>query len=150
MKKTSRITAQKLDEQLKNDPVYLEMRAKKDREFKEKEELYKIEEKELVVDLKNSGCKINSVWDLINTSESYPKAIPVLVNHLSKNYSDAIKEGIVRALTVKEAKGIAGQTLIKELEKASKQNREMNVWVIKNALKTVLTPKEKKEFKFKL
>jgi hypothetical protein len=60
----------------------------------------KEEEKPLLADLNSVGVCIDSVWDLVNTSEPYPIAVPVLTRHLSMPYGRRIKEGITRALTV--------------------------------------------------
>ncbi|MEO0249525.1 MAG: hypothetical protein ABIN58_08295, partial [candidate division WOR-3 bacterium] len=51
-----------------------------------------------------AGLEVSSVWDLVNTSEPYPEAIPVLIKLLSQIEEPHMKEGIVRALTVKEAR----------------------------------------------
>jgi DNA-binding GntR family transcriptional regulator len=44
------------------------------------------------------------VWDLVNTRTKYPKLVPILLAHLSKNYPERIREGIARALAVREAR----------------------------------------------
>jgi len=92
---------------------------------------------------------VHSVSDLVNTREPYPEAIPVLLHFLPKISAPGIKEGIVRALTVKEARGIAARPLIEEfkkidvpatLEEASKQGvapRLSLKWTIGNALSVV-------------
>ncbi|MBM3240182.1 HEAT repeat domain-containing protein [Candidatus Poribacteria bacterium] len=84
--------------------------------------------------------EIQSAWDLVNSPEPYPRAIPILMKHLKKPYHPKIKEGIVRALTVKEAWGVAGSPLIEEFLKISSQqtNAEQDLkWVIGNALSVV-------------
>jgi HEAT repeat protein len=92
---------------------------------------------------------VESVYDLVNTAESYPEAIPVLLELLPQISHPDIKEGIVRALTVKEARGIAARPLIEEfkkidvpatVEEASKQGvapRLSLKWTIGNALSVV-------------
>jgi hypothetical protein len=62
------------------------------------------EQEPLLADLRAIGMDVNSVWDLVNTSDRYTKAIPVLLEHLVRNYSDRTKEGIARALAVPDAK----------------------------------------------
>lgn len=42
----------------------------------------------------------DGVWDLVNRAEEYSEAIPVLIEHLSRDYPWEIKDGIARALTV--------------------------------------------------
>jgi hypothetical protein len=56
--------------------------------------------------LNSFGYNLNSVYDLVNTKESYPQLIPILIRYLNSNFSKRTIEGIVRALTVKEARGI--------------------------------------------
>jgi len=56
----------------------------------------------LLADLRKAGCNIESIWDLVNTSERYPEAIPILLRHLRLPYSDRTLEGIARSLAVPE------------------------------------------------
>lgn len=46
---------------------------------------------------------IESVWDLVNTSDPYDAALPILMAHLRRPYDPKILEGIARALAVPEA-----------------------------------------------
>jgi hypothetical protein len=44
------------------------------------------------------------VWDLVNTSDPYDEALPVLLRHLERGgYPDRVMEGLARALAVKPA-----------------------------------------------
>lgn len=52
--------------------------------------------------LREAGVNVNSVWDLVNTSEPYPMALPVLIKHLSGNYHPKTLAGIARALAVRD------------------------------------------------
>lgn len=56
----------------------------------------------LIEELKAAGVDVHSVWDLVNTAESYPNAIPVLLKHLQLPYADRTREGIARALAVRD------------------------------------------------
>lgn len=96
------------------------------------------EELTLVQDLKMIGLNITSVWDLVNTKDRYPKAIPILIEHLKKEYHERNKEGIVRALSVKEAVGKAASALINEYNQTSKDKESLR-WAIGNAIYTVVT-----------
>jgi HEAT repeat protein len=93
--------------------------------------------------LKRVGLKVSSIWDLVNTKEPYPKAVPVLVMLLSEIESLPIKEGIVRALTVKEARGLAGPPLIREFLKipfgTEYDHVQIIKWTVGNALSVVAT-----------
>ncbi|MEM9737960.1 MAG: hypothetical protein AAF770_02575, partial [Bacteroidota bacterium] len=75
--------------------------------FKKKSALLDYDQQPVVRDLRAVGLDITDVWDLVNTSDSYPEAIPVLLKHINLPYIRAIKEGIVRSLIVKESRPIA-------------------------------------------
>jgi hypothetical protein len=87
----------------------------------------------LIEELSTVGININSVYDLVNTKKRYPLAIPFLVKHLLMNYHDKNKEGIVRALCVKEAVGFATPYLIDEYHKTSNDKKNLK-WVIGYAI----------------
>ena len=93
-----------------------ELRSQKRKEFGQK---LRIEEEPLLADLRAIGFDpgVDSVWDLVNTAEPYPEAIPVLLRHLTRPYSDRIKEGIARALAVPDAVH-AWPILVAEYKKA--------------------------------
>lgn len=95
----------------------------------------------LIAELKDNGITISSIWDLVNTKEKYPKAISVLLKYLPKVNNEKNKEGIIRALTVKEAKGIAAPPLINEYERTPKEKDNLR-WVIGNAIATVMTSQD--------
>jgi hypothetical protein len=62
----------------------------------------------LVNDLRSKAdLDVYSIDDLTNTSDPYPEAIPVLMKHLYQMKDRLFLDGILRALTVKEARGIA-------------------------------------------
>lgn len=89
--------------------------------------------------LSKVGLKVNSVYDLVNSNENYPEAIPILVEMLSKVKSDRIKEGVARALTIKNAGKEVAKALIKEFEsyKTSTESEEYTKWAIANAILVV-------------
>lgn len=61
-------------------------------------------EQPIVRDLRTIGHDISSVWDLVNTSQPYPDALPVLLEHLTKGgYPDRVMEGLGSALAVRPA-----------------------------------------------
>jgi len=111
------------------------------------------EQKPLISDLKKVGIKVESVWDLVNNRDhsmlkalfvgKYNVAYPILVKHLDYKYSPRITEGIIRALTEKDAKDCASEKIlemfIKEKDKGLK-------WVMANALRTLMTWKERQKY----
>lgn len=46
--------------------------------------LEEIVSRSLLDDLREAGVSVTSVWDLVNQSEPYPDALPVLVRHLAE------------------------------------------------------------------
>jgi hypothetical protein len=69
---------------------------------------------ELVDDLRSVGVFCRDIWDLVNTKEPYPSAIPILIRYLDNDFHYRNKEAIVRALGVKEAIGLVAPRLINE------------------------------------
>jgi hypothetical protein len=101
------------------------------------------EVKPLANDLAKIGIYAD-IWDLVNTSASYPDAIPILVKHLSRPYHHRNKEGIVRALAVKEAKGIANNAIMEEYRKAPKEDpgnpwKFHFRWAFGNTMRVIVT-----------
>lgn len=136
----SPITAAELDNQLQQDEEYQIW-------LKETEKLqsllqfaYSEDARPLIDDLKKVGINIKSIWDLVNTKLSYKPAIPVLIEHLSKPYHLKNKEGIIRALAVKEAKGVACRAIIDEYNKGPKTLSTSYRWVFGNTMVVIITP----------
>lgn len=84
--------------------AFLEMRRQKDEELARRRAELKLAEAPLVAALRAAGVNVVSVWDLVNTRVRYPRAVPVLLEHLSKEYPDPIREGIARALATRDAR----------------------------------------------
>lgn len=61
-------------------------------------------ERPLVDALRAAGVEVESAWDLVNTSAPYPRALPILLEHLQRPYPGPVREGIARALGVPEAR----------------------------------------------
>ena len=101
--------------------------------------LDEIENRMICKALSKVGLKVNSVYDLVNSSDNYPEAIPFLVDMLPKLKSDRIKEGVARALTIRNAGKDVAKALIKEFKnyKASTKKEEYTKWAIANAILVV-------------
>lgn len=82
----------------------------------------------------------NSVWDLVNSEEPYPQAVPILLKHLNVEHHPRISEGIVRALGVVEARDIATERLIEEYIKIEDPDSN-HKWVVGLAIAATTTPK---------
>lgn len=96
------MTADELLNELESDPQWVAKRDARERWRLARAERIGREEESLVREIGEAGLGIDSVWDLVNTREPYPEAVPVLLRHLKKDdYHPAIREGIARALTVR-------------------------------------------------
>src|ERR1700759_3093148 len=102
-----------------------------------KDEL-KQEMKQLSQELKEAGVEFVDSWDMVNTKCPYPEAIEILIKHLPGNYHYRNKEGIIRALTVKDAKGKANSALIREYHEIPKEEDSLR-WAIGNAFSAIIT-----------
>ena len=96
-------TASEFLAELKANPAYQEMQAKRDAEMEARRSQNRIIEQPLLSDLRAAGVDATSVWDLVNTTRPYPTGVPVLLEHFSRDYPPTIREGIARALAVPEA-----------------------------------------------
>jgi hypothetical protein len=92
----------------------------------------------LLAELAAAGYSVSSVWDLVNTSASYPNAIPVLTRHLRLAHHPVMRQGIARALTVKEARGTdAPRAVLEELKSGADESGSEARWALANALTVV-------------
>lgn len=90
-------------------------------------------------ELKKVGISINDIYDLVNTDLSYPLAVPVLIELIKEDFEDIKdKQGVVRALAVKEAIGKASPVLIAEYNRVSKDFSSYR-WAIGNTIYTTIT-----------
>lgn len=101
-----------------------------------------LEDRRVVAALRKAGVEVESIYDLVNSREPYPEAVPVLLQLLPDVRESVIKEGVVRALTVKEARGIAARPLIVEFKSIPPQREEIDgeqllKWTLGNALSVV-------------
>jgi HEAT repeat protein len=99
-------------------------------------------EDRVLLELRKVGLNVASIFDLVNTKEKYPEAIPILVQLAKKDYADPrVLDGVIRALTVKEAKGAANETLLKVYARLASEH-ELVRWSIGNAFSVIITPKD--------
>lgn len=115
-------------------PEWVAQNAARESKRQAAEQCFREEEAPMITDLAKVGFEIGSVWDLVNTSKCYPAAIPTLLDHLRRPYHERIRNGIIRALTVKEAKGVAGSYILDELRRETDSE---NRWVLANALTVI-------------
>jgi len=127
------ITAAELMARLNADPAYLRLRAEQDAARAEQLRVESEAEKPLVDALKSIGLKVHSVWDLVSAPDAHPRVISVLVDHLQRTYPTRVREGIIRALSIPEAKE-AAQTLVHSFKLET--NPDLR-WTIGNAISVV-------------
>src|SRR5882724_1783031 len=99
-----KFTAAELMAKLNADPDFVAERAKEEEERQARAAEWRRAEASLVEELRAAGYIVKSVWDLVNTAAPYPSALPILLDHLTRSYTDAVREGIARALAVPDAK----------------------------------------------
>lgn len=140
------MTAKEHGDLLAKDPKYQAMMAEKRKKWGEQANMLTRDEKPLVEALTAAGwptevrqCgETRSVWDLVNTAESYPHLLETLADHVSRPYHPRTKEGIVRALAVREASGTCvPRVLMDELKKQTdpKDAHEQSYrWALINTL----------------
>ncbi len=91
------------DEMLKREGRYeafIEAQQARDAEIAEIEAKDRLAEAPLIEDLHAAGFEVESAWDLVNTAEPYPEALPILLEHLARDYPDRLREGMARAMAV--------------------------------------------------
>ena len=89
--------ASDLAAELARDPEH--RRRQTAREVEEEHELRRLAKAEipLLDDLAAIGVRTDSAWNLDRVPGSRPKAIPVLLEHLGREYHDKVLEGIANA-----------------------------------------------------
>ncbi len=100
---------------------------------------------------------VDSLDDLVNTNEPYPEAVPVLLEMFPQVNTLGVKETIVRALTVKEARGVAARPLIEEFKRTdaprtTEEAEQLGLypllsykWTVGNAIGFVATKEDLQE-----
>ena len=130
------MTAAELMEKLSKDKEYQARAADREKQRLAKEAASREEQRQLAADLARVGVPVHSAWELVNTADPYPAAIPVLLNHLRRPYSERTKEGIARALAVPEAKD-GWNVLLEEFENNPDTHPNGYKWAVGVALGVV-------------
>ena len=93
--------------QLQKDQEYQRKKELFDAELQERVSVLRQAEQPIIADLRNAGVHVDSVWDLVNTAEPYPAALPILLDHLQRGgYPDRVMESLGRALGVGPAASV--------------------------------------------
>jgi hypothetical protein len=102
--KKRKVTAAELMVRLNADPEFTATRAKEEEARQKRAADLRRAEEPLGRALRAEGYEVASAWDLVNTSAPYTKALPILLDHLQRAYPATVREGIARALAVRDAK----------------------------------------------
>lgn len=137
-KPSKSVSAAELMNRLQSNPEWARDNARREAEHKaaveQRHEELRPEQTPLLTELASVGIRANSVWDLVNAKWSYPAAIPVLTTYLQRVRHPLLREEIARALTVPEARGVAGQIILSELQRPYDQSSHAVRWALANAL----------------
>ncbi|MEM9345857.1 MAG: hypothetical protein AAGB26_04485 [Planctomycetota bacterium] len=136
-KDENEMTAAEFMASLENDVEYQEMRRKQ--EVQRQADIRRIasDEVDLVEELNACGYSLKSVWDLVNTEDSYADLIPLLIKHLDIDHCPEIFEGIIRALITTDAIGY-GPKLISKFCEQPKGHSEIK-WLLGSAIALAAT-----------
>jgi HEAT repeat protein len=85
--------------------------------------------------LRAEGIHVSSIFDLVNSPD--PRAIPVLLRFLDQDLDPWVKEGLVRALSIKEARRLALLPMISEFKRPNLSDSLR--WSIGNAIEVLAT-----------
>ncbi|MGK9232678.1 hypothetical protein KXS07_12850 [Inquilinus limosus] len=110
------ITADELMRRLEADPEWIARRAERDRLHEERTTALRENEAPLIAALRNVGVDVRSAWLLNDKHPNYHSAIPVLLDHLDREYLDRIREGIARSLGSPEARQLAWDKVLSVLQ----------------------------------
>jgi hypothetical protein len=153
MPRKKRQAAEEVAAELANDPKYQARIAKRDRRLEEFAREFAGEDHLISAEAAVVGYNIESVWDFVNNTPhpvlhrpfvgAYARAYPLLIRHLHLPHHPRIREGIVRALTVRDGGQPVWAALLEEFE--VEKDPEMR-WVIANALITAMPYRRRKEF----
>jgi hypothetical protein len=92
--------------------------------------------KPVLANLSQAGLDVDWIEDLYNKRLDYKRAIPILLRWLPRVENPAVKEAIVRALSVPWARHTEAPALLVEEFRRSKSDFGLN-WAIGNALSVV-------------
>lgn len=137
-KKRKPMTAAEYLALVADDPDYQRMMRKKEAARRALENELARDEESLVSDLREAGLRVGSVWDLVNTNEPYPEAIPILADHLGREHHPRTREGIIRALITPDPTGVAPSVLLPlfmEMPESPSEEKAIEMrWLVASAL----------------
>jgi hypothetical protein len=145
MKRRRPISASELMASLSRDPEYLARIRDRDAHIDRMAAEYADEDAMIAREAGRLGYRIETVWDFVNNVPHpflprpfvgpYVAAYPLLVRHLRIKHHDRVREGIIRALTVKDGGEQVWSALFEEFE--AEQNPDLK-WILANALRIAM------------
>jgi hypothetical protein len=152
MKRRKR-TAAELVADLSTGPEYRARVAERDRKIVSKVAEYASEDAILAREAAELGYAISSVWDFVNNATHpflagkfigpYERAYPMLIRHLSLPHHPRVREGIIRALSVRDGGTILANHLLKEFLSEPDTNLR---WVLANALRIAMPYNQRRRY----
>jgi HEAT repeat protein len=140
-KNTDQITAADLMAGLNRDPDFVRRSQEKTEDFSVRSNYLAAAERPVVTALIDSGIAVNSVSDLVNSRQRYPRAIPVLIDHLVLPYPYPVREAIARALTTRDSGHAGYEVLVEEFRKLADSENDPALhgfkWALGNAISVV-------------
>jgi hypothetical protein len=140
-----RKSAADLIAELEADPRWVAARDERQRALAERAATQAAAEAPLVAELRRAGLPVDSVYDLVNNAPhavlsrrfigAYQVAYPILVRHLALPYPIRIREGIIRALTVRDGGPAVEEALLAAFE--AERDPALR-WVLANALRIAM------------
>jgi len=130
-------TAEELMSQLESDPEWVAQRDERDRQRRRRVEQNRHDAEPLRRELCELGLQVESVADLYNRRMPYTPAIPLLIEWLPRIENPDVKESLVRALSVPEARPSAATPMIREFSAAHDSSGLGLRWAIGNSLAVV-------------
>jgi hypothetical protein len=146
------VTAAELSARLEKSPEHQALVALREERLRTFAATFQQEEDAIAAEVAQAGYAISSVWDFVNNTPHpllsrpftgpYERAYPILVRHLRVPHHERVREGIIRALTVKDGGPQVADALLAEF--VSEQNQSLR-WVLANALKHAMPLKQRKQ-----
>lgn len=115
--------------------VIKEHKNRNTKEFYETQRIRKKEDEFITMELRKAGFKVSSLFDLINFKQTDFSYIQLLLEFLESDKINDIwmKSGIVRAITVRNAKGIAENQLLEYYANLKTEREKESIgWSIGN------------------
>jgi hypothetical protein len=133
-------SAAELIAELQRDPQFVAREKKQEDDRRRNLERYRTAACDVLADLAAAGFKVEAIGDLRRLGTPYLEAVPVLIRWLPRVQDAAVKEDIVRTLSVPWA-GDAAPLLLAEFERAEDATGTALRWAAGNALEVLANDK---------